>query len=183
MPPGTNMRTFILLGSVLACGGCSADTSKLKTLTDSVSPGPLPTTVSSDPPVEVYARIARGALKCWFGPEGSLKASHVFHAKVDSPTSATPAEIAVHTREAGSSHGVLRAFAISITPSGSGSLVEAQNIRFPAPQGEMMIADVGRWTGGSDTCSVVGAGGWNAGAPPAAASPPAKPVLTKSGKQ
>jgi hypothetical protein len=136
-------------------------------LTSATATSQLPVSTSSDPPVDVYARIARGALKCWFGPEGSLKKTHVFHAKVDPPSMGHAAEIAVHTRTEGSSHGVLRAFGISITPSGTGSVVEAKNYRFSEAEANLMTADVGRWTAGKDDCSVVGTGGWNAAAPSA----------------
>jgi hypothetical protein len=192
MTPVGNNRWPVLLALAALCGGCSADSSTiknlsgnssaLKTFTNSIGPGVSPRVTSADPPIEVYARVARGALKCWFGPEGSLKKTHVFHAKADSPTDGTPIEIAVLTRDEETSRGVLRAFAISITPSGSGSLVESKNIRFPAPQADLMIADVGRWSSGKDDCSVVGTGGWAAGAPStgggtatpaAAAKPPA----------
>jgi hypothetical protein len=156
------------------CGGCSADTSTLTSLTSATASAPLPISTSSDPPVDVYARLARGALKCWFGPEGSLKKTHVFHAKVDPPSMGHAAEIAVHTRTEGSTHGVLRAFGISITPSGTGSVVEAKNYRFSEAEANLMIADVGRWTAGNDDCSVVGTGGWNAAAPSGDAVP-AKP--------
>jgi hypothetical protein len=184
----------VLLALATLCGGCSADSSTiknlsgdspaLKTLTNSLGPGVSPTVTSADPPIEVYARVARGALKCWFGPEGSLKKTHVFHAKADSPTDGTPIEIAVHTRDEETSRGVLRAFAISITPSGSGSLVESKNIRFPTAQADLMVADVGRWTSGKDDCSVVGTGGWAAGAPAAdgptaASATTAKPSAVK----
>jgi len=164
---------LLLIG--LTCAGCSADTSTLKSVTSTLAPAQSPVSTSTDPPVEVYARVAQGALKCWFGPEGSLKKTHVFHAKADSPTAGTPIEIAVHTREEGTSHGVLRAFAISIAPSGSGSLVESKNIRFPPAQAELMVADVGRWVAGKDDCSVVGTGGWNAAAPPPAGNGAAEP--------
>ena len=161
-----------LLLAALLCAGCSADSSSLKAVTSSLSPAQLPVSTSSDPPVEVYARIARGALKCWFGPEGSLKKTHVFHAKVDPPVTGHAAEIAIHTREAGSSHGVLRAFAVTIRPSGTGSVVEAENFRFATIQADLMIADVGRWTAGKDDCSIVGTGGWSAATPPAGAGSP-----------
>ncbi|MEZ5818640.1 MAG: hypothetical protein R3D44_16300 [Hyphomicrobiaceae bacterium] len=113
-----------------------------------------------------------------------MKKTHVFHAKVDSPTEGHPAEIAVHTREAGSSHGVLRAFAVNIAPSGTGSLIEAQNFRFSAKEAELMIADVGRWTAGQDDCSIAGTGGWSPAAPagqsvPLPATAQAKPAKTK----
>lgn len=157
---GSGLLIIALLG-----GGCSADTSVLKTATNTLASAPPPVSTSSAQPVEVYALIARGALKCWFGPEGSLKKTHVFHAKVDSPTEGKAAEIAVHTRAEGSSHGVLKAFAVTVTPSGSGSVIETQNYRFPPTEGELMTRDVSRWVTGKDDCSVVGTGGWNAATP------------------
>ena len=169
---------FVLLLAVV--GGCSGAPLALPPVTGSLGPPHLPVSPSSDPPVEVYSRVARGALKCWFGPEGSLKKTHVFHAKVDPPVNGGTAEIPVHTREAGSSHGVLRAFAVGIAPSGEGSVVEAQNFRFPEPQAATMIADVGRWAAGKGDCSVVGTGGWDAAPPPPAGASPAGPVATKS---
>lgn len=151
----------------LAAGGCSGNPLTLPPLTSALGADVMPVSKSDDPPVEVYARVARGALRCWFGPEGSLKQTHVFHAKADPPASGGAAEIGVHTRETGSSHGVLRAFVVTITPSGGGAVVEPQNVRFPEPQAALMTADVSRWVAGKEGCSIVGTGGWQAGpAPP-----------------
>lgn len=162
----------------LLASGCTGNPLALPPLTSSLGADVVPVSRSDDPPVEVYARVARGALKCWFGPEGSLKRSHVFHARADSPSSAGPVEIGVHTRETGSSHGVLRAFGVVIAPAGDGSVVEAQNIRFPEAQAALMTADVSRWVAGNDGCSIVGTGGWQAG--PAAPPEEPKPVAAKA---
>ena len=157
----------------LAAGGCSDSQLKLPPVTAALGNVSVPTSQSDDPPVEVYARIARGALKCWFGPEGSLKQTHVFHAKADPPSAGGAAEIGVHTRETGSSHGVLKAFGVTIAPAAGGTLVEAQNVRFPDGQSQLMIQDVGRWVAGEDSCSIVGTGGWQAGQPQAQVAAPA----------
>ncbi|MGE0698371.1 MAG: hypothetical protein AB7O57_04680 [Hyphomicrobiaceae bacterium] len=142
---------------------------------------------SPDTPAEVYSRVARGALKCWFGPDGSLKRTHVFHARVDPPSSGGTAEIGVSTRDpvsGSSSQGSLRAFRVGIAPNGgSGSLVEAQNVRFPEEQARLMSADITRWVAGQEGCSVVGTGGWTAGPgaeQPAEPAPKAKPSSRKA---
>jgi hypothetical protein len=112
------------------------------------------TASSTDPPSEVYAKVARGALKCWFGPSGALKATHAFHARVDPPASGGSAEIVVHTRDpAQPAYGAVRAYHIAISPSGSGSTVEAQNLRFPDVQGGAMTADVTGWINGKEGCT------------------------------
>lgn len=151
---------------VVVPGGCTSVPLALPPSTGSLPPALHPASPISDSPVEVYSRVARGALRCWFGPQGSLKKTHVFHAKVEPPANGSTADIGVHTREAGSSHGVLRAFGVTITPSGNGSIVEAQNFRFPEPQAAIMIADVKRWASGKDECGIVGTGGWDAAQPP-----------------
>jgi hypothetical protein len=160
--------------------GCASNPLTLPPLTSALGADVFPIPPSSDPPVEIYARIARGTLKCWFGPDGSLKATHVFHAKVDSPADGGTAEISVHTRESGTSHGVLRAFGVLIKPvTGGGSTIEVQNVRFPEKDAALMHGDVARWVSGQDGCSVAGAGGWQAGPAPPAADPPKEAVAVK----
>lgn len=155
---------------LLFVGACSANPMTLPPPA-TASVGPATSASSSvEAPAEVYSRIARGALRCWFGPEGSLKKTHVFHAKVDPPSEGGAAEIGVHTRETGSNHGVLRALTVTIARSGDGSLVETRNARFAEPQANQMIADVSRWIEGKDDCSIVGTGGWSATKPPPAPS-------------
>lgn len=166
----------------LLCSGCSGNPLALGQITATLGGDALPLGPSGDPPVDVYARVARGALKCWFGPEGSLKATHVFHARVDPPSAGGSAEIGVHTREAGSTIGVLRAYVIAINPvSGGGSTIEVQNVRLPEKDAALMKADVARWIAGQEGCSVIGTGGWQAG-PKSLTEAPPKAGISAKGK-
>ena len=116
-----------------------------------------------EPPVEIYSRIARGALKCWFGTQGSLKKTHVFHADVAPASSVGGAEIAIYERDAsGQTPRSVRAYRITIARSGEGSNTQPENFRMPEAVARDMTADVARWIQGPDDCSVVGLGGWTA---------------------
>ncbi|MDX2158119.1 MAG: hypothetical protein SFW09_16585 [Hyphomicrobiaceae bacterium] len=161
------------LCAVITLAGCSLDGVSLPTVSASLGSAGVATStslVSAEPPVEIYARVARGALKCWFGPMGSLKATHAFHAKADPPAAGGAAEIIVHTRDTSQpNQGALRAYRIGISPSGAGSQLEAENVRFAEAQAAAMTADVAQWASGKDGCSVLGVGGWDA-LPPASAA-------------
>ncbi len=145
------------------------------------------TTDRIEPPVEIYSRIARGALKCWFGTQGSLKKTHVFHADVAPPSAGGGADIAIYERDlTGQSPRSVRAFKIMIARSGEGSNVQPENFRIPETVARDMSADVGRWTQGSEDCSVIGLGGWTArpGAEEAPATSAAtKPLATKKNEK
>jgi hypothetical protein len=147
----------IAVGAVLAVTGCGT-TSLQQTL------GAAMGSVShAEPPVEIYSRIARGALSCWFGPQGSLKKTHIFHADAAPPTAGGEAEIILHERDTGAqSPRSLRWFRINVIKSGEGSTVQVENLRFPEPAAREMTADVVRWAGGTYDCSVMGVGGWEA---------------------
>lgn len=178
--------------AAILLAGCAGTTPPslpaLPQLTASLGADRLAIAPSADPPAEVYSRIARGALRCWFGPEGSLKKTHIFQARVDPPASGGSAEIVVQTRDAENPvYGSLRAYSIDIVPSGGGSLVETRNGRFPEQQANAMMDDVARWSGGKEGCSMVGTGGWTPGQPPATPEAPAaktekkpKPAPSKS---
>ncbi len=168
-------------------GGCASNPLSLPPLPASLGAEAATTSINADAPVDVYARLARGALKCWFGSEGSLKKTHVFHARVDPPTAGGAAEIVVHTRDADTSaagYAALRAYRVAITPAAGGSLVEAQNVRFPEAQGADMNRDIARWLAGKEDCSVVGTGGWGAGTPlsPQGDGAPPKPGKAQAAK-
>jgi hypothetical protein len=84
---------------------------------------------------ELYTRVAGGALKCWFGAGGPLKASHVFNAEVAPVASGGAAEIIVHERDPratgqAASRGV-RAFRISIEP------ISAEKARLSMTSGKL----------------------------------------------
>src|SRR5258705_5229386 len=50
-------------------------------------------------PTGIYALVARGALNCWLGAAGPLRASHVFAAEAAPPSQGGAAEIVLHERD------------------------------------------------------------------------------------
>jgi hypothetical protein len=112
-------------------------------------------TVHSEGPVEIYSRIARGALGCWFRNDGAFKKSYIFNAEVASNTEA--AEIVIHERDANApSPRSLRAMRIAITPTGQGSQVAVENLKFPEPVGREMTDEIARWAEGQQSCKSPG---------------------------
>lgn len=147
--------------AALLAGGCGQGAQALlQTAAVSLSPS---ASVHPEPTVEVYSRVARGALACWFGSSGSLKRTHVFHADVAPESKGGDVEIVLHERDqAAQSPRALRAFRISIVRSGSGSRMVSENLRLPEAVGRDLQADIRRWAAGETGCQVVGTGGWTA---------------------
>ncbi|MBS0242808.1 MAG: hypothetical protein JSS20_11575 [Proteobacteria bacterium] len=167
---------FVLAMLAASLGGCSLTPQSLKTLASAsmvapeaaanahepsptasiATPSPEIATASPESPAEVYSRIARGALRCWFAPGSALKKTHVFNAKADPASAGGAAEILIQTREAPAPgegvHGSLRAYRILVTPNSTGSVIEAQNLKFTPEQAAAMTSDVTRWIKGDDTC-------------------------------
>ncbi len=56
-------------------------------------------TIAAGTPTDIYARVASGALRCWFGANGPLKATHIFNAEAAPPSDGGVAEIVVHERD------------------------------------------------------------------------------------
>lgn len=171
---------FIALGlmaaSAISGGGCGT-TSLQQTLGATMG-----ATSHAEPPVEIYSRIARGANLCWFGPLGSLKKTHIFHADAAPPAAGGEAEIILHERDANAqSPRSLRWFRISVIKAGEGSTVQVENLRFPEPVARDLTADVVRWAAGTIECSAVGTGGW-APKPEPPAAPSKAPSAKKAGR-
>jgi hypothetical protein len=151
---------------MLAVAGCGT-TSLQATLGVAVG-----ATVHSEGTIEIYSRIARGALSCWFGPNSRLKKTHIFNADAAPPSAGGAAEIVIHERDGGApSPRSLRSYRILITASGEGSHVAIENLKFPEPMATELKTDVVRWAGGTHECGSIGS------EPPApnAVPPPAKP--------
>ena len=156
----------MLATAVAACSAESLQLPKLDSFSQAIGGEGKVSTASTEPSLEAYSRIARGALKCWFGAQGSLKATHTFHARAEPPSAGGGAQILVQARGADDPrYGALIAYRISIAPSAGGSAIETENARFTKAQGVAMTADVRRWLAGSSECEVMGAGGWGANAP------------------
>ncbi len=131
-------------------------------------------------PTDIYARVARGALACWFAKAGPLKDGYVYHARAEPPAKGGKAKIVIHARasNAKDTRG-LRAFRISITPDGESSKIGIENLKMPEPLSKVMEKDVHRWARGDIGCADAN-GGW---APKPPEAPKKKPSNNKKGRE
>ena len=140
-------------------------------------------------PTELYTRIARGALTCWFGASGPLKGAYMYHADAAPPSKGGRSEIIIRTKDKDAADPrSLRAYRITIAPGKSGSVLETENVKIPEPLATSLGADVRRWAADDEGCSAAPAtGDWNAGAKPPetekAAAKPAKKSKTADKKK
>lgn len=79
-----------------ACAATSLPELKTSALSTLIKEN-YPSTINADP-IEVYQRIASRAAKCWFGPDGPLRQTHIFHAVVQSPVDGQTVEIGILKR-------------------------------------------------------------------------------------
>ena len=103
---------------------------------------------------EVYERIGRGAMACWFGADGFLKASHIYEAAAEPASKGGKAEILIRARDnaAETPRGV-KAFRISIAPSGEDeTTVVAENLKLPEDMANKMKKSVAAWSIGEQGC-------------------------------
>jgi hypothetical protein len=117
------------------------------------------TATAIDQPVgsatDLYARIASGAMSCWFDANGPLKKDYIFHATADAPSRGGKARIVIHRRDPTQPNPRgARAYLVNIDPSGeSSATVTTHNLKIPAPLATAMTADVGRWSKGIQGCA------------------------------
>jgi hypothetical protein len=133
------------------------------------------TIIAAGTPTEVYALLARHALRCWFGADGPLKATHIFHADAASPTAGGAADIVLQERDpAFSDRRGPRAFRIAITGDAAGVRVGISNLRMSEPLGGLMVKDAETWARGGERCETRALGA--AVAKPALPARPVKAV-------
>jgi hypothetical protein len=169
-----------------ACGGlgwlvsgCAATTSSLTPPGPGTQPlapvaSPLATpgnetilALGSSPTLDVsavtlYQRVASGALKCWFGPLGPLRPTHVFNGETMPPSAGGAAEITIHERDplAARTTGVaasrsLRSFRIAMTPVAEGkSRLSMEVGKLPADLAAAMEADTLAYAFARESCKV-----------------------------
>lgn len=103
---------------------------------------------------EVYTRVAQRAMRCWFGADGGLKQSHIFHADLAPPSRGEVAEIVIHEldRIESQSWG-RRAFRVILGPADGQTSLEVENIAMPAELARRMQADVFDWAEARDACA------------------------------
>ena len=160
----------------VAHGGCASDVTPgsdaLEAAQTALPTLTLPELGTSPPairgsPTEVYTRIARGAVTCWFGAHGPLKGTHVYHAVANPPSKGGQARILIHKLDASrkDKRGV-RAYAVDIVPEGKTARLEIQNAKMEEPRGSEMAQDARRWASGQEGCVAKPvAAGWDTQAP------------------
>ncbi len=170
--------------AMLLAGGCSNATPptlpSLSEITGTVSEAPV-----VGAPTEVYARVARGAMACWFGTAGPLRANYVYHAEAEPAAQGGKAEIIIHERDRTSDNPKgLTAFRVGIVKDGETTSLAVENIKLPEPLAKSMEGDVRRWGAGSIGCAE-GDKGWEPRGPEAETPPKAKkakPAPKKGGE-
>lgn len=122
-------------------------------------------------PTELYTRIARGALTCWFGASGPLKSTYMYHAEAAPPSQGGRSEIIIRIKDKDAADPrSLRAYRVTIAAGETGSVLETENVKIPEPLATSLGADVRRWAADDEGCSAAPASGdWSAGAKPPAA--------------
>ena len=105
-------------------------------------------------PTEVYTRVARGVLTCYFGADGPLKANYIYHAQAEPASKGGNSRIRIMTRDhEASDPRALRAYLIEIGPGDGGvTKVEVENRRLSEPQAASLKQDVERWSTGEEGC-------------------------------
>lgn len=97
-------------------------------------------------PTELYTRIARGALNCWFGATGPLKGRYIYHADAKPASQGGGSVIVIRERDlTASDPRSLRAFRVKITPGSTVPQLDIENTRMAKPLADRMTEDVRRW--------------------------------------
>lgn len=147
--------------------------------TTALQGGLLPEDLVSGSPTEIYTRVARGVLTCWFGAAGPLKAAYIYHAEAEPASKGGASEIKIMTRDtAADDPRALRAYRIVFAPSEGKTRVEVENVRIPEPLATRLKLDVKRWTGDEPGCEGPVTAGWSAEQAPET-KPAAKPEKKK----
>lgn len=111
-------------------------------------------------PTGVFAQVARGALGCWFAPDGPLKASHVYRAEAEPPAKGGDAEIAIYERVASPSpsrdaRGPL-VYRIAFAADGYGVRASSVAYKLDREAARAMAKDVESWAKGGEACELRG---------------------------
>jgi hypothetical protein len=118
-------------------------------------------------PTEAYAMVARAMLTCWFGADGPLRASHVFHAEAASPAQGGSAEIVIHERDlAQGDYRGPRALRVAFVSMAGGANISVTVIKAPPGLASLMLRDVENWARGGSDCQMRALLGQDAAAQP-----------------
>ncbi|MEO1544048.1 MAG: hypothetical protein AAFR75_08530 [Pseudomonadota bacterium] len=116
---------------------------------------------------DVYARVARGVLTCWLGPNGELKNTHLFHAVSQPERMGGLSQIAIYQRQkAKSRKRGAKAATITIEPFGGSANVSFENLRLDDKLADRFNANVHSWAAANEGCEPKGIKeGWEARPP------------------
>ena len=146
---------FAILGAVpllSACAGAKLPELKTSALSKIVTAN-HPSTVPAQP-IEIYQRIASRAAKCWFGPTGPLRQSHIFHAIVQSPAEGGTVEIGILKRTPNPKKPWgAKVYAIVLRGTTSTDLV-FQNFGLDLKTQAGVKADALAWANGKTSCTL-----------------------------
>lgn len=149
--------------SVPAPKSAAAADAGIPSATVALQGGLLPQDLVAATPTEVYTRVARGVLSCWFGAAGPLKARYIYHAEAEPASKGGASEIKIMTRDAAADDPrALRAYRIVFAPSDGKTRVEIENVRIPEPLATRLKLDVKRWSRDEVGCEDPVTAGWSA---------------------
>lgn len=141
------------IGLTFWVGAC-ADGAKLPEIPKLVSAVPGEPMRAPGSVSEVYARIAQGTRGCWFGSDGALKTTHIFHADMTPASRGEVAEITVHEYQPkAESRWGKRVFLVTLHPADGQTAIAVENLSMPDPVGGQMRADVFQWSQGGTGCT------------------------------
>lgn len=145
--------------------------------------GPMPV----GPPTEIYTRVARGILTCWFGASGPLKPDYIYHADAAPPSKGGASVIDIRTRDkTASDPRSIRAWRVAILPAPEGSSLQIENTKLPEVYAVRLESDVRRWAAAEEGCAEAPVtAGWTsqpatAGNPGKTAKPNIQPASAKA---
>jgi len=145
-----------MLAVCAALAGCSTGGEPSQAL---VAPVVLPGFSHAVPgkPVDLYVRIARLGKACWFTPPAPLQVGYVFTADVSPESKGGVASIVIYERNKAAARGAtgergLKAFEVTLSPSGEGTAIGVDNGRIPEAFADRMQRDINRWAAGETSC-------------------------------
>jgi hypothetical protein len=145
----------------------------------------IPITGATGTATDIYSRLARGAMGCWFAVGGPLKKDYIFHATADPPSRGGKAEVVIHQRDPTQPNPRgAKAYVIEIQPTGESSAsVTAENRKMSDAFAAAMTVDVSRWAKGEEGCTAASAvADWAPAPPETAAAPAAKKSKAQNAK-
>lgn len=143
-----------------ALAGCSGSTPSLTSVaavpdlaavTPKLAPADAPRPVGA--PTEIYTRIARGILTCWFAPGGPMKPAYIYHADAEPPSKGGASVISIHLRDRDATDPrSIRAWKLAVVPAPEGTTVDIENFKLPPQIAEPLARDARRWAAGEEAC-------------------------------